>query len=117
MSPLRGLGLVVGLVIFVSAVRLVQRRTLREKYAIMWMLVGVGQLVLAILPGALDATAGLLGVADPPNLLAFLSVIFLLGVTAQLTLESSQLADRTRTLAEEVAILRRKVEELGRDSE
>jgi hypothetical protein len=89
-----------------------RRRTLREKYAVLWLVVGVGQLVLAAFPRLLDAFAQLLGVADPPNLLAFAGIVFLLGVTAHLSWESSRLEDETRVLAEEIAMLRHQVEEL-----
>ncbi|WP_370324448.1 DUF2304 domain-containing protein [Euzebya sp.] len=106
---------VVGVVILLAAVELLRRRRLREKYAVLWLLVAVGQLALAIFPPLLDLVAGWLGVADPPNLLAFGGIVFLLGVCAHLSWESSQLEEETRTLAEEIAILREEVESLRRD--
>ena len=108
----RVLALVVGVAISVVAVRLLRRRTLKERYALLWMLVGVAQLVLAAVPSLLDVVADAVGVADPPNLLAFASVVFLLLICAQLTVEASALEERTRVLAEEVAMLRAEVDAL-----
>lgn len=108
----RLLSLMVGLGILGMVIAMLRRRRVREKYAVLWLVVGVGQLVLAGFPGLLDAVAGRLGIADPPNLLAFGAVLFLLGVCAHLSVEASQLEDETRSLAEEVAMLRHQVDEL-----
>ncbi|MGI9017776.1 MAG: DUF2304 domain-containing protein [Euzebya sp.] len=115
MSGLQILSLIVSLGILAGAIEMLRRRRLREKYAVLWLVVAVGQLVLGVFPGLLDAVAGRLGIADPPNLLAFVAVVFLLGVCAHLSLESSRLEEETRTLAEEVAILRRQVEVLQQE--
>lgn len=106
------LTLTVGVAILVAAVEMLRRRTLREKYAVLWLLVAVGQLGLAAFPRLLDVVAERAGIADPPNLLAFAGIVFLLGVCAHLSWECSRLEDETRVLAEEVAILRHQVEQL-----
>jgi hypothetical protein len=103
---IRALTLVVGLAILLACLQLLRRRRLKEKYAALWLVVAVGQLVLAAAPRLLDVVAARLGVADPPNLLAFAGLLFLLGVTAHLSWECSRLEEETRTLAEEVAMLR-----------
>lgn len=106
------LTLVVGVAILVAAVEMMRRRTLREKYAVLWLIVAVGQLVLAAFPRLLDLVATGMGIADPPNLLAFAGIIFLLGVCAHLSWEASRLEDETRVLAEEIAMLRHDLEQL-----
>lgn len=87
-------------------VELVRRQSLRAKYAGLWLVVGVGIAVLAVFPGLLDRVAGLLDVADPPNLLFFVAILVLLAVIVQLSLELSRVEEHVRTLAEEVAMLR-----------
>ncbi len=117
MSSLQIVNLGVAVVILLAAVEMLRRRQLREKYAILWLLVGLGALALGVLPSLLDDVAGLLGIADPPNLLSFGAVVFLLGVTAHLSWEASNLEDETRTLAEEVAMLRQDLQELREEAE
>lgn len=112
MSGLQVLSLVVAAVILAGAVLLLRRRRLREKYAVLWLPVALGQLVLALFPSLLDRVAEALGIADPPNLLAFAAVVFLLGVTAHLSWEASTLEEESRILAEEVAMLRHELEAL-----
>jgi hypothetical protein len=111
-SPIHLLVLVTGLVLFVGILEILRRRQLREKYAILWLLVGGAAMVLAAVPRVLDRVAGVLHVADPPNLLLFGACVVLLLVTVQLSWESSRLEDETRALAEELALLRYQVEQL-----
>lgn len=99
-------------VTLVLIVELLRRRQLTEKYAVLWLGVGVGIVLLAVFPGLLVAAADLLGVAVPANLLFFVAGIVLLLVCVQLSFETSRLEDETRSLAEEVALLRRELEVL-----
>ena len=106
MTRAQVLALVAGGATLALILDLVRRRQLREKYAALWLVTGAGMAVLAVLPGLLDRVAGWLGVADPPNLLFFLAILVLLMVVVQLSFEVSRLEERTRVLAEEVALLR-----------
>jgi len=104
--------LVTGLTLFVGMLELLRRRQLREKYTVLWLLVGIAIAILAIAPGIVNVVGDLLHVADPPNLLLFAACVVLLLFTVQLSWEISKLEARTRTLAEEVALLRYQAEQL-----
>lgn len=91
---------------------MLRRRKLREKYAVLWLLVGGGALILAGWPHLLALVAGWLGVEVPANLLFALSIVLLMGVSLHLSWELSMVEDETRVLAEEVAILETAVREL-----
>ena len=99
-----------GVAILVVMVELLRRRQLKEKYAFLWLAVALAVAVLAVAPGLLDAVAGSLSVADPVNLLLFVGMLVLLSVCVHLSWECSRLEDETRSLAEEVALLRNQVE-------
>jgi hypothetical protein len=111
MNAVHIVALVGGLVVLLGMVELLRRRQLHEKYAVLWLFVAIVVAILAIFPGLLDRVGRLLHIADPPNLLMLLSVIFLLLVSVHLSWESSRLEDETRSLAEEVALLRYQVEQ------
>jgi hypothetical protein len=85
---------------------MMRRQRLREKYAVFWALVAVMTLVVAAFPALLDSAASLVGVAVPANLLFFVASMLLLVVSVQHSSELGRLEERTRTLAEEVALLR-----------
>lgn len=105
-------GIAFALVILALIVTMLMRRHLREKYAVMWLLIGAAMLVLALFPDLLGALAGLLGVIVPSNLLFALAVALLIGVTLHLSWELSRAEEEIRRVAEEVAILRADVERL-----
>jgi hypothetical protein len=99
---------VIGVVIVgaIFLLRMLRHRQLRGKYTLLWMLVGAGVLVLAAFPSLLDRAARWLKVYDSPNLLFMLAIAFLLLVCIYFSWELSRLEERTRVLAEELAILR-----------
>lgn len=100
------------LAIVALVVEMLRRKKLREKYAALWLIVGGATLVLAAFPRLLNIVAEYVGVQVPSNLLFALSILMLLGVCLHLSWEISVVEDETRTLAEEVAILRTQVEAL-----
>ena len=102
--------LVGGIAVLLVMVELLRRRQLKEKYAVLWLGVSVAVAVLAVAPGLLDRVAGVLSVADPVNLLLFVGLLVLLSVCVHLSWECSRLEDETRSLAEEIALLRHQVE-------
>lgn len=86
---------------------------LREKYVALWIIIGVGIIALSVWPGLLDWASLHLGIQVPSNLLFFLAILLLVGVTLHLSLEASSLEDETRKLAEEVAIINATLHEHG----
>ncbi|QGQ18884.1 DUF2304 family protein [Cellulomonas sp. JZ18] len=85
---------------------LLRSRRVREKYAFIWILVGTVVAVLAAFPDLVLGLTRLVGIQTPINLLVSASLIVLLFVCIQLSVEVSGLEEETRTLAEEVALLR-----------
>jgi hypothetical protein len=104
------LGIIGSALILVVLFELLRRRHLREKYAVIWAMVALGVLVLTIFPGLLYSASDLLGVDLPSNLLFFLASMVLMVLTLQHSYELGRLEDKTRTLAEELALLRLEVE-------
>lgn len=86
--------------------RMLRQRQLRGKYTMLWMSVGAVVLLLAVFPSLLDSVADLVDIYSPPNLLFMLAIGFLLLVCIYFSWELSRLEEKTRVLAEEVAILR-----------
>jgi hypothetical protein len=93
-----------GIVGFV--LHLVRSSRLRAKYAMLWTTVGVGLVVLAAFPALLDRTALEVGIFYPPAAFLMAAVAFLFVLAVHFSYELSRLEERTRTLAEEVALLR-----------
>lgn len=84
---------------------LVRRRQLREKYALLWLVVGGMSVLLGVFRPALDALSRTLGIAYGPSTLFLFSTVFLMLVVAHLSWEISRLEEKTRRLAEEIALM------------
>jgi hypothetical protein len=87
-------------------VELLRRRQLQEKYAILWLVVSVIMVPLAFFPAINDHVAGLLGIKSGVSLGLFLAIVFLLLVVVHLSWKVSRLEEETRTLAEDIALMR-----------
>lgn len=86
---------------------------LRAKFAMLWTSVGVALVILAAFPGLLDWTAARVGIFYPPAVFLLAATAFLFVLCVHFSFELSRLEERTRVLAEEVALLRQDVARRG----
>lgn len=100
-----------GLLVLAFIFELLRRRQLREKYAVLWLAVGIVVVPLGIFPRLLDSIATRVGVVSGISFVLFLGFVFLLLVCIHLSWEASRLEEETRTLAEEVALIRTELAE------
>ena len=106
------LGAIAAIITFLFVFSLLRRGVLREKYAVLWLFLSGAALFFSIFPGALNWISHTLGVAQPVNLLFFVTVVLLILVAVQLSYELSRHEARIRRLAEEIALLDRELKEI-----
>jgi len=111
------LGALASIVTFIFVFSLLRRGVLREKYAVLWLLFSGAALFFSVFPGALLWVSSNLDVAEPVNLLFFVTLVMLILVAIQLSYELSRHEARIRRLAEEVALLDDRIAELDTDDE
>ena len=112
------LAAVAALLVFVFILWLLRRGVLKEKYAVLWLLVAVAAAFFALVPGAARWLADLVGVEVPSNLLFFVSLVLLIFVSVQLSYELSRSDAKIRRLADEAALLDERLRRLeGQDGE
>jgi hypothetical protein len=107
------LGIALAVIIIVVVVAMLLTRRLREKYAALWLLIGLAVLILGLFPQLLLGLTRALGVELPANLLFALAIVLLLGVALHLSWELSQAEEEIRRVAEEVTILRTQLGQLA----
>lgn len=103
-SYIFGIATAVGILVLV--VELLRRGKLRERHAIWWLIVGIFSLVVAVFPSVLEGLASALGIEIPINLVFFVGIATLFVVSLQHSSEIATLEEKTRKLAEEIAILK-----------
>lgn len=108
------LGFLGAVTILLTLFEMMRRHRLREKYAVIWFLLAVGALAVAVFPALLVAVSDAFGLQVPSNLLFFIASLVLLGLSLQHSFELGRGEERVRTLAEEVALLRLRLDEMER---
>ena len=105
---------IASLVLLMAVLELVRRRRLREKYALLWILTAIVLLVLSVWRGAVTSIATALGVSYGPTVLFAVGALFVLVVLLHYSTVISALTDRTVVLAQKVASLEQRIDELER---
>lgn len=106
MTSANVLGLAAAIIVVVTLFEMLRRHRLREKYALIWFVLAMGSLAIAAFPAILFGLSDLLNVQVPSNLIFFIASLLLLAMSLQHSFEIGKLEERTRTLAEEIALLR-----------
>src|SRR6188472_3375659 len=117
-TPVRiSIAAAVGSVILILIVlELIRGRRLKERYALLWLVTGLVLLVLSAWRGGLNTIAGWLGVAGyPPAILFAAAIMFVIAVLLHYSTVLSKLTDDNVLLAQEVALLRTRVDALEQE--
>ncbi|HEX6153467.1 MAG TPA: DUF2304 domain-containing protein [Solirubrobacterales bacterium] len=102
--------LVAAILICVVIFELVRRRHLMERYALLWLLAGIGLMVLALWQGLLTTVSGWVGIYYPPAALFAAGFVFVLAILLQFSIAISRLSDQNKILAQRVALLQQQLE-------
>lgn len=97
---------ITGVLVLAYILELLRRQQLREKYAAIWLAVGVLAAPLGFFPWVLNSTAHRLGIASGVSLVLFGGFLLVLMVCLHLSYEASRLEAETRTLSEDLAMMR-----------
>jgi hypothetical protein len=85
-------------------------RALQGKYALLWVGVGLFLFAFAIVPDVLVPIADWVGIAYEPAVFFLAAIAFLFLMVVHFSFELSRSEERTRTLAEEVALLKARMD-------
>ncbi len=115
MTPVRiSIAAAIGsLLLLLIVLELIRGRRLKERYALLWLATGLVLLVLSVWRGGLNTIAGWLGVSGyPPAILFAAAIMFVIAVLLHYSTVLSKLTDDTIVLAQEVAIMRTRIDAL-----
>jgi hypothetical protein len=104
---------IASILLILVVLELIRGRRLKERYALLWLVTGVVLLVLSAWRDGLNTIAGWLGVSGyPPAILFAAATLFVIVVLLHYSTVLSELDDESTLLAQELALLRSRVEEL-----
>jgi len=107
----------IAVVVALIVVELVRRRRMMERYALLWLAAAGTLLVLAIWKGLLTTLSSDVGIKTPANALFAVGFLFVVVLLLSISLVISRLSDQNKQLAQRVALLAGRIDELERDRE
>lgn len=96
------------LIFLLAIFELLRRKTLKEKYAVVWLLLGLLILFGSIFPNLINKISGFLGFQFLSNFVLFIFGILNFFISMQLSLSIGKTENQIQTLAEDLAILKAK---------
>lgn len=91
---------------------LVRRRRFLERYALLWLFSGTCLLALAVWKGLLDTVANAIGIFYAPSALFVIAFGFIMVLLLHFSVVVSKLADQNKILAQRLALLEQRQNEL-----
>ncbi len=110
----RVVAVLLSLALVVVVLRHVRRRTLREEYTPIWMAVAAAITLVSLRLDVLRGVTRLIGAWTPSSTIFFLGEVFLIAICLNYAVRLSRTSVQVKNLAQEVAILRSRIEELER---
>ncbi len=89
---------------FALILYLVRRRYLKERFALTWLLVGIGMILLVLARPLVDPLSDALGIRSGTTTLFLIAVLVILAIQLQLSIALSRIEERVRDLAETIAL-------------
>ncbi len=107
----------ISIAIFLGVVELIRQNRLKEKYALLWLFASTVMIPFSLSRELLHTVAALFGIKYPPSLIFLLGFLFLVVINIHLTSVISTLSDRNRALVQEIALLKKAIEERSQGTE
>ncbi len=108
------LQVIIAIIILVALgfiINMIRKKALELRYALAWLVVGIGVLILDIFPVLMTRLAAMLGIYSPMNMLFFLGFCFSLVIIFILTVAVSRMSIRIKDLTQELALHERENKE------
>ncbi len=93
-------------------ISLIRKRKLREEYSIMWLIGSSVLIIFAIWRDLLDIIAKAVGVYYAPAILLLVILFFGILMFLHITVVISKQTDQNKNMAQEIALLKNKIETL-----
>ena len=103
---LRIASLIISCGIFLFILELVRRKKLKEKYSLLWLLMGVSLTVLVLWPRFGILLKDIVGIGMLSNMVLATSILFIVILCIHFSMKISSLSEQTKVLAQEIALLK-----------
>ena len=109
------LGMIFSMIILISVIFLVRERLIKEKYSLVWFLIGIFILVMSAFQGLLEGFSSLIGVEYAPSAFFALLIAFAYLLLLNLSVSISGLKAQNKAVTQELGLLKLRVEEMEKE--
>lgn len=106
------IAIVVSISLFLFILYLVRKKMIKEEYSLLWLFSSVIFIFFSIWRDGLEFFAKLMGIAYPPAALFLILLLAIFLILIEFSINISRLSERNKTLAQELALTRQKLEKL-----
>ena len=106
---------VISVLFMLAVIEFIRRNRLKERYAILWLGAGAVLVVLSVWGTLLVEVTRRLGFDVPLNALSLVILFFLIVIVFHFSIAISMESERTKRLAQEVALLKERLQRVAPD--
>lgn len=110
------IAIVVSVLFLLYIARLIINGKLREEYAIVWIICTLIIIAFSFWRNGLEIFAQMLGVFSAPNLIFAGAIFAIFCYLLHLSLVASKLHEKNKKLAQEMALMKNKIDKLGKEN-
>lgn len=109
------ISIIFGIAFLILVIEMVRKNRLQERYSLLWIIMSIILLILSSTPVVINTVAEWLEIKNPPSLLFLFGMVYLLVYSLHITAVISRQADKITRLAQELALLKQKMEQMSDD--
>ncbi|TNJ64212.1 DUF2304 domain-containing protein [Paenibacillus hemerocallicola] len=106
------MGVAFSLIIIVSVFLMVRARMIREKYSLVWFLIGLFTLVMSVFKGLMDWFSHMIGVYYAPSAFFAILIVCAYLLLLKMSVSISGLKMHNKSLTQELGLTKLRLEEL-----
>jgi hypothetical protein len=106
------IAIAVSIGLFLYIFHLVRKKKIKEEYSLLWLFSSIVFIVFSVWRHGLEYFAKLVGIAYPPAALFLILMLAIFLILIEFSINISKLSEKNKILAQELALLRNKVEAL-----
>lgn len=114
MDIIQSVSTLVSLGLLLAIIELIRRNRLKEKYSLTWLFSSLVMLFFSLSRKSLEYVAILVGVYYPPSFIFVLGLFFLIIINVHFSMVISELFEKNKKLAQEIAIMKEEVKKSTR---
>lgn len=98
--------LFLGIGILAVILEMVRRKRLGEEYSFLWLLVGVGIVILVLWQGLLERVTHLIGAVAPTTTIFIFGIVILVLINLHFSVKITKLSRQVKDLTQQIALLK-----------